>query len=285
MFEIASGVSRYPNPVNIKSGKLFVGKDTFIGKDIVVNVAEEVVIGARCVIPDNTHFEGRRIVIGQDFYGYSWDWQRLDIGRGRKDEEDACLVVGNRCTFHSNKIDLARTVSIGNDVGLSPDVTIYTHHYWQSCLEGYPCKYAAVVIGDGVIVGYRSVILAGSYIGENSVIGAQSVVSNKLAPGWVFSGNPVKAIRAIRKPDALERRHQLAEIMYAYNRSLEYRDIQVGGVVVDYPMVQIRECLIDVEARKLSGEEDEFSDDLRECLFKHGIRVYTERRFKKLAKK
>ncbi len=265
----------------IKSGKLHVGSDVYFGRDVVIDVAEEVVIGDRCVIPDNAYFSGRRVAIGSDFYGYSWEWQRLDIGRGRIDEEYATLFVGDRCTFHANKIDLAKSVTIGNDVGLSPEVTIYTHGYWQSCLEGYPCKYAPVTIGSGTVIGYRSTILPGSVIGERCVVGAQSVVTGKLLSGFICAGNPAKSIGPTNKLSIPERKHLLDEIMFAYTRSCAYRNVSVE-VTIDYPMLAIRECLINVEDQTLSGEEDAYTDDLREFLFKRGIRIYTKRRFNKL---
>src|SRR3990167_405962 len=164
----------------IKSGRFQAGADFQCGENVVINVAEEVVVGDRVRLPDNCYIEGRRVKIGNDFYGYDWEWRRLDIGRGRIDEEDAILKVGDCCTFHDNRIDLARHVTIGYYVGLSPEVAIYTHYYWMSPLEGFPMKYAPVQLGDGTIAGFRSVFLPGSDTDRGVVVGANSTVSGYL---------------------------------------------------------------------------------------------------------
>ena len=290
----------------IKSGKFTVGADLQCGENVVIDVAEEVIVGDRCVIPDNAYFSGRRVEIGDDFYGYSWEhpgfprrvndgigglhtrlggpvgsW--LEIGRGRIDDASAVLVVGNRCTFHDNRIDLAREVTIGDDVGLSPEVAIYTHYYWQSILEGYPFRLAPVLISSRVLVGFRSALLPGVAIGEGSVIGAQSVVTGIVGVNEVWVGNPAKKVGDITSPMSyFERLNSLVE---DYHDSVAYRNLPHEIRKVDGNHVYIRDCRLDVESCTVSGIEDEYSDDLRDFLFKHGVRIYTKRPFRKLGRR
>src|SRR3990167_6637481 len=233
----------------IKSGKLVTGDDFQCGENVVVNVAEEVVVGDRCVVPDNAYFSGRRVEIGSDFYGYSWDWSRLDIGRGRLDEEDAILKVGSRCTFHNNRIDLARHVTIGDDVGLSPDVVIYTHGYWQSPLEGYPMNYDHVEIGNNVIIGFRSVLLPGCVIGDDVVVGAQSVVpGGYIFDGLIVGGNPARIIRQIRPLDNVDSEIMvMLALIRMYIKSCTYRNIQSNFREVKYPIILFGNCCLNVE--------------------------------------
>ena len=273
----------------IRNGKFHAGKDCTIGENVVVEVAEEVVIGDRCVITDNTYFGGRRVEIGSDFYGYGWEWKRLDIGRGRIDEEDAILTVGSRCTFHDNRIDLARRVTIGDDVGLSPEVVIYTHGYWQSMLDGFSCDYEKVEIWQRSIIGFRSLLLPGAVVENDIVVGAQSTVTGRLfGGGVVFAGCPAKRINAVRRPVLAERQELLRGILEEYERTVVYRfgkGQHKGLLAVDYPVVDFCGIKLDVEKLTVEGEEDERSDDLRDFLFKRGIRIYTKRRFKKLGRK
>lgn len=267
----------------IKSGRFSAGADLQCGENVVVNVAEEVVVGDRVVLPDNAYLCGRRISIGSDFYGYSWQWRRLDVGRGRIDEEDAILTVGNRATFHDNRIDLSLRVTIGDDVGLSPDVVVYTHGYWLSPLEGYPCQYAPVEIHNGVIIGFRSVLLPGSRVYAGSVVGAQSVVAGWLNPKGIYAGNPARLIREVTLPIPEERKRLLKRLVAEYARACEYR----GGKAeptVDYPFVYYRNCRFDVDRFLVNGEEDADTDDIRLFLFKRGIRLYTKRPFKQLGR-
>ncbi len=286
--------------VNVRSGRLKVGVDCQFGDNVTINVAEECTIGDRCVIADNTWIEGRIVKIGDDFFGYDWghplNYARtlsrqvhggwLEIGRGRRDEEDAIFMVGDRCTFHDNRIDLARRVIIGSDVGLSPEVTIYTHGYWESPLRGFPFEYNPVEIQDRVIVGYRSTLLPGAVVAHDNVVGAGAVVTDYL-PSWgIYGGVPAKLIRQVM-PNRVGHKI-LHSILTEWTRSMEYRGYGKDVFVVDngnYPKLRWRGVVIDCEAGTCQGDEDELTDDLRWFLFSRGIRVYTKRRFRKLPMK
>ena len=269
----------------IKSGKFHAGTYLRCGENVVIDVAEEVVVGDRCVLPENAYLGGRRIQIGDDFFGYSWEWKRLDVGRGRKDDEHAVLTVGDRSTFHDNRIDLAAPVVVGDDVGLSPEVVLYCHYYWQSVLQGFPCKYQGVRIGNGTLVGFRSTILPGADIADGCVIGAGSVVSGKLTHEQaVYAGNPARLIRKIEEPSRHAKQHLLVDLMAEYAASRNYRGYKTPWPV-DYPIINAAGTKIDVEARTLEGPEDEHTDDIRWFLFTRGVRIYTRRPFGKLGRK
>lgn len=268
----------------IKSGQFHAGKDLECGENVVIDVAEEVIVGHRVTLPDNAYFSGRRITLGNDFFGYAWEWKRLDVGRGRKEEEHALLTVGDRCVFHDNKIDLSRSVVIGNDVGLSPEVTIYTHGYWQSVLEGYPCKYQCVQIDDGTIVGYRSILLPGTILEKNIVIGAGSVVTGTLEKNGVYAGSPAVWRRQNKPLKPKEQQALFQQLVLDYANSLRYRGVLVSLSAANFPIVVVNGAQFNLIEKTLLGEEDVYTDDFRWFLFTRGIRIYTERRFKKLLK-
>ena len=54
-----------------------------------------------------------------------------------------------------------------------------------------------VIIEDNVFIGANSIILKGSHIGKNSVIGAGSVVTGKIPEYSIAAGNPAKIIKNI----------------------------------------------------------------------------------------
>lgn len=261
----------------IVHGQFHCGADCVIGENVVVDVDEEVVFGDRCVIPDNTRFEGRSVRFGDDFYGYSWEWKRLDVGRGRRGEEHATLTVGSRCTFHDNRIDLARSVTIGDDVGLSPEVVIYTHYYWGNPFEGFPVGYFPVSVGSGTLVGFRATLLPGVTIGKDCLIGTGSVVTSGDYQGrFIYGGNPARAIKMIVP---LSDGYKIVKYHWVLDQfpgraALERR----------YPGVKYRGMVFDLSTGVIppGAEEDEFTDDFRWHLFRHGFRFYTKRPFCKL---
>ncbi|MBP4134398.1 sugar O-acetyltransferase [Gallibacterium anatis] len=94
-------------------------------------------------------------------------------------------------------------VSIGDNVMFAPNVSLYTvgHplHYQQRN-QGYE-QAKAIIIKDNVWIGGSCVILGGVTIGENSVIGAGSVVTKSIPPNSLAFGNPCRVIREINDQD------------------------------------------------------------------------------------
>ena len=89
-------------------------------------------------------------------------------------------------------------VQIGKNVQITRGVTILTHGYDWSVLKGkYGCVLGScgkVTIGDNVFIGMNSILLKGTAIGENTVIGAGSVVTGPIPPNCVAAGNPARVI-------------------------------------------------------------------------------------------
>ena len=54
---------------------------------------------------------------------------------------------------------------------------------------------APIIIGRNVFIGCNSLILKGTSIGDNSVIGAGSVVSGAIPSNCIAAGNPAKVIK------------------------------------------------------------------------------------------
>jgi acetyltransferase-like isoleucine patch superfamily enzyme len=92
----------------------------------------------------------------------------------------AVLEVGDDTSFNYNCIVVARKhVRIGQGVEFGPNVLIYDHDHDFRAPGGLKAgvfKSGDIEIGDGSWIGANSVILRGSKIGKNCVIGAGSVI-------------------------------------------------------------------------------------------------------------
>lgn len=114
--------------------------------------------------------------------------------------------VGNRfyANFNLTLVDDG-TITIGDDVMIGPNVTIVT--------TGHPIRpdlrrsdtvtqfSLPVSIHDGVWIGAGVTILPGVTIGENSVIGAHSLVTKDVPDNVVAYGNPCRVVREIGEHD------------------------------------------------------------------------------------
>lgn len=112
------------------------------------------------------------------------------------------IIVNMNCTFVDNA-----PIRIGNRVLIAPNVQFYTAAHpvlpqerfvsdWEETGTTFFRTYArSIEIQDNVWIGGGCIILAGVTIGENSVIGAGSVVTRSIPANCVAVGNPCKVIR------------------------------------------------------------------------------------------
>jgi len=101
------------------------------------------------------------------------------------------LVIIDTCPVH-----------VGNYVLMGPDVRLYSGTHPtdpQTRLDGL--EYGKPIrIGNNVWIGGATVVLPGVTIGDNSVIGAGSVVTKDIPANVVAVGNPCKVIKQLQPP-------------------------------------------------------------------------------------
>ena len=261
--------------ISITANDIRIDKSVDFGRNIFVNVQGEFSVGKYSRLGDDTHILGNNVTFGEHLYHSSG----LRIGGGGRHHPNANFRIGNRCTIHNNFINVCEPVTIGDDVGLSHHVSIITHGYWLSVLDGYPAKFKRVKLMDGVIVGYRSVILMGVTIEKNAVVGAHSVVTKDLKENCIFGGNPARLISKIQPIDQENKIQKVEHIISEYKKIAKYHGINPLIRLV-YPIITVNECKFDTEKLTFSGIEDEETDDFRDYVRKWGLRYYSTRPFK-----
>lgn len=113
------------------------------------------------------------------------------------------IRLGRNVEINMNCVFLdCNTISIGDCSGIGPGVHIYTvfhptdpaerlsggSNFWRS-------RTAPVTIGRNVWIGGGSIILPGVSIGDETTIGAGSVVTHDIPPRCVAAGNPYRIIK------------------------------------------------------------------------------------------
>jgi maltose O-acetyltransferase len=83
-------------------------------------------------------------------------------------------------------------ISIGDYATLSPYVAIITHDASLVHHTGQT-RLGRVVVGKRVYVGVGAILLPGTNIGDDSVVGAGAVVHGEIPPASIVMGNPAKA--------------------------------------------------------------------------------------------
>jgi len=99
------------------------------------------------------------------------------------------VVVGDNVTIKSG-VQLWDGIRIEDDVFIGPNVTFTNDLFPRS--KKYPSEFVRTYIKKGASIGANATILAGNEIGENSLIGAGSVVTKDVPPNTLWYGNPAK---------------------------------------------------------------------------------------------
>ena len=116
------------------------------------------------------------------------------------------VIIGINCTFVDNA-----EIRIGNRVLIASNVQFYTSSHpvlpqerlapdWKEKGTTFFRTYARPIeIKDNVWIGGGSILLPGVTVGENSVIGAGSVVNRSIPANCVAVGNPCRVIRTLEE--------------------------------------------------------------------------------------
>ncbi len=97
------------------------------------------------------------------------------------------VKIGNNVTL-KNGVFLWDGITVEDDVFVGPNVTFTNDKKPISKLQ--PASYLQTVIKKGASIGANATILPGITIGENSMIGAGSVVTKDVPPNTMGYGNP-----------------------------------------------------------------------------------------------
>ena len=112
---------------------------------------------------------------------------------------DSEIAVGDYCLISWN-------VVLMDTYRMPPDPEARSREVEQAVLRSPRRLYAdaealPIHIGSNVWIGFDSCVLPGVTIGEGSIVGARSVVAEDVPPYTVVAGNPARVIRHLTPPD------------------------------------------------------------------------------------
>ena len=149
--------------------------------------------------PQNLKIFGNNISIGDYATLITAPDKRIDLSTWETDKINGELHLGKYILISpGTSIRSAKKIIIGSSTMIASDVTI-TDSDWHGIYDrtDYVASPKEVVIEENVWIGEKSLILKGSKIGKNSIIGAASVVSGEVPANVIFAGNPAKEIKKL----------------------------------------------------------------------------------------
>lgn len=116
------------------------------------------------------------------------------------------VQFGMNCQFGTKEFGSEPNfIKIGDNFYSSSNVQFITHDGSVNVLRNLYDEYkdidyfSPIIIGNNVFIGFGVVILPGSRIGDNVIVGAGSIVKGNLKSNSVYAGSPVKYICSIEE--------------------------------------------------------------------------------------
>lgn len=148
-------------------------------------------------------FPGSKIIFGSNNRFRSTNFSN-PVGVSRKNSfatitGTARLEVGDYCGFSGVAISCAKEIIIGKHVMCGAN-TVITDTDWhnvspQKRKKNTPGESGSVFVGNNVWIGMDVMILKGAHIGDNTVIGAKSLVTGMIPANCIAAGVPCKVIK------------------------------------------------------------------------------------------
>ena len=126
--------------------------------------------------------KGGKLTIGGSFR--MRDGAKLRVRKG-----GVCVIGKNVSVNSNNMIACHESVTIGDGVQFSPNVQIYDHDHDYRAAGGVgemKYKTTPVVIGNSCWIGANTVILRGTELGNDCVVGAGCVLKGKYPDGSII---------------------------------------------------------------------------------------------------
>lgn len=206
--ELCRQFSRSPSQGNLKRLRALFGQ---CGEQVIIEAGFHMDYGTQVVLGDRVYINVNCTVLDglTDLTLLTQDQltqEQLNQGQLNQDE----LSQSNSALYKQERGGLAKSelvvlassicVAIGDDCLIGPNVQLLavSHDIDPTIRQAHKHNYAGSIrLGNNVWLGGGVIVLSGVKIGDNSVIGAGSVVTKDVEANSVYAGNPAKKIRTL----------------------------------------------------------------------------------------
>jgi len=271
---------------NINADKIDIHPSVEIGKNVTIDCGT-IKLGEFCKIGDDV------TITCNSFEVDSWlfMWHGVEVGRGGCNGIDSNVKIGKGVgIFENTVLNPSEPIEIGDNCGIGADVMIWTHGAWLDITQGFPSDFGPVKIGKNVWLPARSIVLPNVEIGDNVVIGTNSIINRDLPSGCFAAGSPCKVIKENVYPKKLsdeEIEIMITNILEDWLKLIRSKQV-TRNIKVRYEKQNIylnqsyHETIYNIEERTINGHINNVSEDLRDYLRRRGIKIYTDRFFKSI---
>jgi acetyltransferase-like isoleucine patch superfamily enzyme/acyl carrier protein len=299
--------SRIGDDVTFEPGSQLVAREIVVGNHARIGAgsvlrAGRIELGEGCCIGRDNDWLAHEIRVGDG--SIIGDRVSVDVSGGGLTSR-AVLRIGRLCSITADVVlNVARAITLEDEVALSPRVTVFTHSYWQSVLEGYAARFDEVYFEQKSWVGTAVTVLPGCTIGEGSIVMPNSCVATSLPPRTLAGGVPARPIqtglgRSLMLEERERRAHEIVEEFIAYLKErgcsvmtdssnargwvvrlpdgsrerMVYGAADPDATSVGFGLAETGGPTLDLERLEARGPDSLLKEELRNFLRRYGIRM------------
>lgn len=171
------------------------GKKVIFGRDMNIRAPHRIVIGDRVIFDDDVLLDGKGstsegITIGDDVY----------IGQGSiLQTKNGSLILGDGVNVgYFSTLSSINRLQVGARTFIGPYCLIMSggeHDYATDHME--PGRSLPLEIGEDCWIAAKAVVFQDCHIGNHSVIGAGSVVTQPIPANAIAVGSPARVVKSI----------------------------------------------------------------------------------------
>ncbi|MBI3784000.1 MAG: E3 binding domain-containing protein [Deltaproteobacteria bacterium] len=298
--------------IRLDDGVILLAAEVHLGDGVTIGAdssfeCDRLTLGPLAAFGKRTRARCRSITIGAAL----WSKDDVVIGGGGSDEAGAHLRAGDACFFgEAAYLNPCHPITLGDEVCIGSRAMLFTHSHWQSVLRGYRSLFGPIDVGNHVFIGNQAFVFPGVTIADGATVIVNSFVAVNVAASTMVGGVPAQVIRHVASPSLAERKKMVLDVLMPdLARALSERgfkvqprdgdagsELAVAGVghirflpetdaaklpagrqiVLTFtsqsPPAADGVTLLDLAAARIAGEQDAFSDEVREFLRRRGVR-------------
>ncbi|MBU2510261.1 acyltransferase [bacterium] len=184
--------------------------------------------GYHFIRPWNVEIFGSPITVGKFTHIVCAADKKIKFVIWSEKEGNGNISIGDYCLVSPGvRITSATSITIGNNCMIANGVYI-SDADWHGIYDRLQTvgESAPVVLKDNVWIGDSAIICKGVTIGENSIVGAGSVVARDIPDNCIAVGNPAKVVKdldpgieLVKREKLFENPRQLNQYMNDFDRS------------------------------------------------------------------
>jgi acetyltransferase-like isoleucine patch superfamily enzyme len=189
---------------SIYNAETTIGKNTLpvFGsnpRNLTIELPRRILNPERIFIGDNVSLGPGSFLYANTDYPTTW-MQHPSI-QPPQQHFDSKIIIGNRVTATAGlQISAQSEIKIEDDVMFASNIHINdAFHGFETANKPYKCqqlfRIAPICIKSGCWIGQNVVLFPGVTIGENTIIGANSVVSKSIPPKSIAVGMPARVVK------------------------------------------------------------------------------------------